>query len=80
MSVSERRPFYHQSHTTGNYLVEEAIMGQLMADVHIGLDGIYKATCNGILGTLMPVKEPEGILFTWSQGKIGWSENRFNTP
>ena len=79
MSVRERRPFYHQSHITGNYLIEEAIRGQLMADVHIGMDGIYKATCNGILGNLMPVKGPEGILFTWSQGKIGWSQNSFIT-
>ena len=52
-----------------------------MAEVHIGLDGIYKATCNGILGPLvMPVKGREGILFTWFQVKLGWSQNSFNMP
>ena len=52
-----------------------------MPEGHIGLDGIYKATGNGILGTLvMPVKGREGMLVKWFQVKLGWSQNTSNTP
>ena len=29
---------------------------------------------------VIPVKGREGILFTWFQVKLGWSQNNFNTP
>ena len=51
MSVFEPRSFYQQAHAIGNYLIKEAIRGQAMAEVHIGLDGNFEATRNGILGT-----------------------------
>ena len=30
--------------------------------------------------SVMPVKGREGILFTWFQVKLGWSQNSFKTP
>ena len=51
-----------------------------MAKIHIGLDGIWKIAFRKFLGPLvLSVKGREGILFTYSQAKFGWSQNFFNT-
>ena len=52
-----------------------------MAEVQIRLDGTYKVSVRAYWGPLVTlVKVREGILFTWSQVKLGRSQNIFNIP
>ena len=64
-------------------MIGEAVGGREMAGVHVGLDGVCKVTCDGILGTFGGAGwggGREGMLFTLFRVGLGWSRSSFDTP